>query len=165
MKIRNLLLICILALACVGCKSIPAEVRAAHDTSLELSAAAFVEAEDLIAKVRTPVAELNDEYVTALYQRWVESISKLIQQRSIVRTYLDEEKEYELESAYGVGHDLISDLAVNFSDLAASWEEIATFPDKDRVDGYLGGFTRDIARFRELERKFDEWIKQFPVKG
>ena len=164
MKIKSFVAAIVFALALVGCKSVPADVRAAHDESMTFSANAFDVAEDVIAKVREPVAELNDELVAEAYALWVFNISNLLSKRAIVLTYLESD-EPELVDSFTVGNQLIADLAFNFRDVKDNWENIATYPDRDKVNTYLDQFARDFDRFRELERKFDEWIKQFPVKG
>lgn len=159
-------ILAVLVLAIAACRSVPSNVRAAHDLSLTESKAAFVIAEDTLAKIETKSAELNDATVSAAYVLWLEHRNKVVSARGVVARYLADSKAgKDVTEPYATGRQLLADMNRGFAVINARWVDILkTENDADRVE-FVALFRKDIDRFRVLERKFDEYIKQFKVKG
>ena len=85
--------------------------------------------------------------------------------RNIVLEFLRENpKDIETAKAYLVGTRIIGDLTGGFGEIDRYWSKMID-PEFDlAAKEFIKVVRRDIERFRVLERKFNEWIRQFPVK-
>jgi len=155
----------VVVLAIAACRSVPADVRQAHDTSMVESKAALVIATDTLAKIETRSTELNDATVLAAYKEWISHISVMRDARGIVALYLAESKAGpDVEGPYSVGLRLVTSMDRGFAAINQHWAAMIDPLREDDAKVFLALFRKDIERFKVLERKFDEWIKQFRVK-
>jgi hypothetical protein len=155
----------VLVLAIAACRSIPSDVRQAHDLSVVESAAAFDNVEAVLLQIEADIESIDDEFIKKEYDEWVKHMNTVLEARATVWKYLNEkESDLELKGAYATGDRLAKDISNNFIILCKNWEEIFTDPNHN-PDNYIPFFRRDMKRFNELERKFHEWIAQFKVKG
>jgi len=164
----KLLKIClgVLLLAMISCRSVPSEVSAAHDTTIQESQQVFIIAESLLNKIALKSEELNSDVAYDSYVAWKEHIIKLSEARAIVAFYLTKTKAGpDVTKPYAVAEQLLTDMHNGFITMVQHWEEMLR-PDRE-VDAneFIQAFRRDIERYRILEHKFNEWIKQFKVKG
>ncbi len=151
-----------LVLLVAACRSIPGDVVAAHEIDLKESKSALVKLENVLKKVESKTVEFN---VQEVYSEWTEHFINIVAARIVVSDYLKESKEFELSGAYNTGLRLLEDLDGGFTFVAAEWLQVLhEANDVSRVK-LLVGMRKDIARYRILQRKFDEWIRQFKVSG
>ncbi len=163
-NLKILLAMLVLALIVVGCRTVPSEVMVQHGISLQESDEALGVAEQTLKAVEAKSDLLSDELVTAAFVRWTEHVERIMAARGVVHQYLLETKaDLEVTSAYSTGHKLLMDMHRGFNSINRYWEEMLT-RDTDR-ERFIELFRKDIERFQVLERKFDEWISQFRVKG
>lgn len=165
MKTLKFLLVT-LVLAIAACRSVPTEVRQAHDLSMVESEQAMGIASDTLTKIETKSEELNDESVSAAFNDWSEHMAKIIEARNVVANYLNESKAGEdVTGPYTVAQIILSDMHNGFSQINRWWADMLKEENDAAAAQFVAMFRRDIDRFRTLERKFDEWIKQFKVRG
>jgi hypothetical protein len=156
----------VLVFAIAACRSVPSEVRQAHDLSLVESRAALETAQDTLTKIETKSEELNDESVMASYKEWKEHVENLYEARETVRKYLvDSKAGTDVIEPYAVGQQLLIDMNDGFAAILMSWKEMLKSENQTEAAEFVRLFRKDIERYRVLERKFDEYIKQFKVKG
>ena len=163
-KIKNFFLIIVLAVA--ACRSVPSDVSEAHKFSMVESKAAFEIADTTLTAVANKSAELNDERVTALHTKWLEHKSNISKARAVVRKYLVEtDAGADLTGAYDVATVMLNDMDNGFASVNRAWEEMIDPANSVQAETFISLFRRDIERYKELEKKFDDWISQFRVKG
>jgi len=156
----------VLVFAIAACRTVPTEVRQAHDQSLIESRAALEVADDILFKIEVKSLELNDEFVMASYKEWKEHVEILYKARDTVHKYLINSKAgVDVTSPYAVGQQLLVDLNDNFATILVSWKEMLKTENEEDAAEFIKLFRKDIERYRILERKFDEYIKQFKVRG
>jgi len=165
-SLKVLLAMLVLAVAVVGCRSVPVDVSEAHIASMIRSNDALDVAEQTLKAVEAQSVLLNDALVDAAFQKWTRQIERTMTARGVVHKYLlDTKVDLEVSSAYSTGHKLLVDMHANFSSVKRFWEEMIMDENAQRRDLFIRLFRDDIQRFNTLERKFDEWISQFKVKG
>lgn len=158
-------ILAVLVLAIASCRSVPSDVRQAHDLSMTESAVALGIATDILIKIEAKSTELNDASVTAAYTEWAEHMSKVTSARAVVAGYLDDsDAGADVSGPYAIGLMLLNDMNRNFATIEANWANMILDSMVEPRGVFIGKFRKDIERFKVLERKFDEWIKQFKVK-
>lgn len=162
----NKVLVAVLfALSIIGCRSVPFDVHQAHEQSMTESDAMFDIVEPLLSKVESGVNDLDSTEVRAKYDVWIEHLNELALARNFVLKYLKDTKAGEdLTGPYILANDIMRDMNAGMDMLTFYWEQF--FDEQDQgEEEFVALFRRDIERFKILERKFDEWISQFRVKG
>lgn len=155
-------MLAMLVLVIAACRTVPANVRTAHDLSIAESSKAFNAVDNFIQDVGIRVGEIGEEEVMAAYNGWRDGIDKAVAARAIVKKYLiDTKAGYDANRGYDVAERLLADLNLNVGQIWADWPELNTTSGKI----FVARFRLDMARFGTLERKFDDWIRQFKVKG
>lgn len=155
----------VLVLAIVSCRSVPSDVRQAHDLSMTESAAALGIATDILVKIETKSIELSNESVTAAYTQWRQHMVKISAARDVVYRYLvDSSAGTDVTIPYSTGAKLLNDMNRGFVTIEASWTSMLLAENDAAAKNFIALFRKDIQRFKVLEHKFDEWIKQFKVK-
>ena len=161
--LSNVLLALVIAVA--ACRSVPRDVHDAHELSKTESKAALVVAEGLLDKIALKVEDLSDDVVIAEHKKWMASLDTTIKAREVVLQYLIDNEEFDLGDAYVVGLKLLHDMNGGMTMIRLYWKQMISEERTTDAAKFVQLFRKDIARFRELERKFNEWISQFPVKG
>ena len=164
---RQLKIFCLaLVLAVAACRSVPADVRAAHDGSQASTSATMTIASQTLSLIESKSEELSDESVSHAFDLWKMEYNNLIQMRLIVLDHLKiNPKDSDVVTSYILGNRLLSDMNVGFNQIDMHWKLMLDGANADKVALFIKLFRRDIKRFRILNRKFDEWIRQFTVKG
>jgi len=164
MRVKSLVLALGLGLcSLVGCRTVPTEVKAAHELSIVETDAAFSKMQGLFTQIENRVDTLNDEAIQAIRQEWENHIVKVFDARTVVRGYLtDTQADTDVTFGYATGTRLLADLDINAHTVFVVWDRMLA--GEVGTDEFLAAFRRDIQRFKTLERKFDEWIKQYRVK-
>jgi len=162
-QIKILFTVLIFALA--ACRSVPRDVRTAHDLSISESSAAFVIAEDTLNKIEIKSQALNQDSVRDAFTEWNNHLDIVVEARRIVEAYLRSGSDPELINSYVVASQLLSDMDRGFLVIDAAWESMLALENTAKAAEFVALFRKDIQRYRTLERKFDEWIKQFKVRG
>jgi hypothetical protein len=164
---RQLKVLCFaLVLAVAACRSVPADVRAAHDASQASTTAATFVAEETLNKIESKSAELSDESVSAAFATWKTEYNNLVMTRAIVLDYLRiSPKDSEVAKSYIVAHRILNDMNGGFNQIDMHWRLMIAEENAEKAALFVKLFRRDIERFRTLNRQFDEWFRQFSVKG
>jgi len=164
---RQIKVLCFaLVLAVAACRGIPAEVRAAHDASQASTMAATAVAQETLTKIEAKSAELNDDSVSAAFETWKTEYSNLLMARSIVLDYLRlKPGDAEVAQAYLTGNRILNDMNRGFNTIDMYWNLMLQEENAEQAATFVQLFRKDIERFNALNRRFDEWIRQFPVKG
>lgn len=150
-----------------ACRSVPGELVETNNKMRRESTAAFVVAEDTLKKIEQRSAELNDESVTAAWKEWALHVEQATAARVYVQDYLRlsaNSSDKDVSNAYEVGSRLLADLDYGMGEIQLYWSEMVDPANEDKAQAFVAMFRSDIVRFNELQRKFDEWLKQFPVK-
>jgi hypothetical protein len=163
--IKSLLLVLVVAIA--ACRSVPQEVKDAYNRTKTDGAAILVVAEDVLDKIETASSEVNDEYVSAAYNKWHEHYEQLVSDRAVVVDYLLSSKADKAANGYIVAGKLLSDMNISMREIVVHWETMLSDVENNPniIGKFIDTFRRDIQRYRTLQRKFDEWIEQFRVRG
>ena len=159
-------LVATLILAIAACRSVPSEVKQAHELSKTESVAAVGLATDMLLKIEEKSAELNDDLVTSAFVSWTSHRVNIDLARATVMEYLQNtDAGLDVTNPYIVGARLLRDMDRGFLTITRHWE--AMLLDERSVDRaiFIERFRKDIGRFETLERKFDEWMKQYRVGG
>lgn len=163
MKIlQSLSLILIVVIA--ACRSIPENVRVAHDISIEQSEHAMNTAQRFMDILEAQIEVIDDNGVQSIKSHWVGYIRMVILHRQIVQKYLGlEAEDVLLSKAYFTATQLLSDIDFNFMVMTNNWDVF--FDEIDHgEEAFIAHMRADIARLKKLESSFDKWIKQFNVE-
>jgi len=152
-------------LVVASCRSIPSEIRKEHDMVMAESTAALDIASDTLMKLETASNELNDAYVSATFLSWKQHYTAVLEARKVILNYLGSNKtDSDLVPGYNTGTQLIIDMHNGFIQINLYWQLMLKDENAPKRAEFITAFRRDITRYRLLQRKFDEWIKQFKVK-
>lgn len=156
----------VLVLAVAACRSVPRDVADAHQITKTEGEAAMVLASDTLTKIETKSEELNDASVDAAFEEWQEHLNAVLEARAVVTKYLNESKAGDdVTKSYAVAQQLLLDMHGGFIAIDKYWQQMLLEERAADAERFVTLFRKDIARYRELMRKFDEWISQFRVKG
>jgi len=165
-NLKILLAMLVLALVVIGCRTVPAEIIKAHQDSMWTSERAFGIAESTMIQIEDKSTELNEFSVSLAFAQWTKYINQIIVWRSTVRRYLIEAKaDANVIGPYGIGYRLLVDMHTGFHTINHNWKNMIEADGEANATKLIELFRKDIQRFKILERKFDEWIRQFKVKG
>ena len=90
----------------------------------------------------------------------------MVSARGVVARYLADSKAgKDVTEPYTTGRQLLMDINRGFAVINSQWANILKTENDVKRAEFVALFRKDIDRFRVLERKFDEYIKQFKVKG
>lgn len=162
-SLKVLLGMLVLALALTGCRSVPGEVLASHNMSVVASRFAFEIAEDTLVRLEEKSITLGvaDEFL-----QWTEHLNLIMTYRGTVQKYLvDTKADTDVVGPYSIGHKLLVDMHGGFWMVNAHWKDMLREENDEARTRFIELFRKDIERFKVLERKFNEWISQFRVKG
>jgi hypothetical protein len=164
---RQIKVLCLaLVLAAVACRGIPVAVRDAHNESQTSAMAATLVAQETLVKIEAKSAELNDVSVSAAFETWKTEYTSLLTARTVVLEYLQTKpSDSEVAQAYLTANQILRDLNGGFNQISMHWRLMIAEENAEQAARFVYLFRKDIERFNTLNRKFDEWIRQFPVKG
>jgi (p)ppGpp synthase/HD superfamily hydrolase len=131
------------------------------------SAAALNGMDRLLFKIENAVVELDDVVVAEAATEWKKHVDATRDARAKVKAYLVNTKAgADVNAGYDVAKRLLDDLDFNAFVVHTNWRPLmeALKNGTGNADEFVEHFHRDIGRFKELERKFDEWIRQFKVR-
>jgi hypothetical protein len=153
----------VLAFAVTACRSVPSEVAVQHSLSMQESDEALVIASNTLIELERKSIDMG---VADEFGEWLKHVEKLMEHRGVVHRWLVESKAGEdVIGPYATGHKLLMDMHRGFYSINAYWKDMLTEENDEARAKFIELFRKDIERFRVLERKFDEWISQFRVKG
>lgn len=155
---RKFTILLALVVALAACRSVPLDIRQAHDTSLRNHTVAVAVIKNLTSK---PVADLTAEEVRSAQEVFEAQWVQLFENRTKVANWLFIEKAKDAAQGYAAGQAIYSDMNRHYLVMFLKWQQYDTPEAKLHIRLWLD----DAARAAELNRKFDEWIRQFRVKG
>lgn len=149
-------------LVVVACRSLPQDVADAHATSQDESTAIVSIWEEQLV----PSANGNSDVVTdvnELAMEYSEHVHKLIVARDIVKTYLESANgDPDAALGFNTATELLLDIDLNIQLVLNNWEAWRD-PESD-TSQFIKDVNEMIVNFKTLDRKFNEWVKQFKVK-
>lgn len=153
----------LLLLVMAACRSLLQETVDAYAVSQsESNAIVSIWEEQLVPSANNPNPPVTD--IDALAVTYFDHIHKLAVARDTIQIYLDSAKG-DPDAAFGfnTGTQLLMYIDANIQQVLKSWEQWLD-PNSDK-EQFIVDVNNMIADFKVLDRKFDEWIKQFKVEG
>jgi hypothetical protein len=150
-----------LAMAIVGCRSVPFEVRAAHDDGFKAQKLAIRNVTDVIEAGLDTNATTTQEEVDALRVSYKQEMAKALELRNKVQMWLDSEDIDEASSGHEVLIKTLKAIDANHKVLFDNWTKIKN-PD---AAGFVAYMKQHLGWSEDLLHRFDDWIRQFKVSG
>ena len=149
-------------LVVAACRSLPQETVDAYAVSQEESAAIVsIWEEKIVPSANNPNPPVAD--VNALAVEYFTHVHMLIMARDSIQVYLDSAKgDADAALGFRTATNLLMDIDANIQLVLNNWASW-TSPDSGTAQ-FISDVNTMISNFKILDRKFNEWVKQFGVK-